>query len=52
MAPRWLPNYEPPVWVIGHGPRCGGPIYAASMEAVVIDWNQAEALPLQDGGKP
>ncbi len=39
VTPHWLANYEPPVWVAAHGPKCGEPVYAPSREAVVELWN-------------
>ena len=33
-----LPNYEPPVWVIGIPPKCGENVYAETREGAVEAW--------------
>jgi hypothetical protein len=45
-APHFLPNYDPPVWVIGRPPKCGENLYAKTREQVVIDWNSSASLSL------
>lgn len=32
--PHFLPNYEPPVWVAAHGPKCGLPVYAPTKDGL------------------
>jgi hypothetical protein len=33
--PHFLPNYEPPVWVIGKPPKCGNNVYGPTRESLI-----------------
>jgi hypothetical protein len=35
---QFLPNYEPPVWVIGVPPKCGENLYGPSREWVAAEY--------------
>ncbi len=40
--PHYLPNYEPPVWVIGRPPTCGKNVFAASREELWEKWRSVQ----------